>query len=274
MQPIETLEARRMMSVNVLQQGGFVSVDGTNGSDHVTIENNGSNGLRIKDGQTTKNLWGVEIVRIELFGGTDRLVVKSPLTHIRYDINMGSGDDFIEPNGGEYFIQGGDGSDEVSYAKFGIALYLTNSGNDFSGYLNSTRDDKIFADVEHIRGGSGNDQIFGNAGMNRLKGGPGHDQIYGGGGTDFLMGEAGNDLLHGGIGSDYFWGGKGSDTFYANEIGLGGVGWPAEKDWIVGDDTWKKNDAGSYDVLHADWTDVYDKPSVEKVYLPIFVFHP
>ncbi|MBC8107667.1 MAG: calcium-binding protein [Anaerolineae bacterium] len=56
-----------------------------------------------------------------------------------------------------------------------------------------------------LRGGSGNDTIFGSAG---------NDQIWGDAGDDSLLGNAGNDFLAGGAGNDEMDGGPGSDIKY------------------------------------------------------------
>ena len=58
--------------------------------------------------------------------------------------------------------------------------------------------------IEHGRGGSGSDQILGNALANRLEGGLGHDTLQGGAGDDTLDGGAGNDRAEGGEGTDRF----------------------------------------------------------------------
>ncbi len=51
------------------------------------------------------------------------------------------------------------------------------------------------AQVEHLTGGSGNDDLTGSTVTNILRGGPGADRIEGRGGRDSLFGEAGADNL-------------------------------------------------------------------------------
>jgi hypothetical protein len=53
-----------------------------------------------------------------------------------------------------------------------------------------------------VRGGAGNDVIFGSYG---------HDALYGDAGNDFIVGGPGNDLLVGGAGADNLYGGAGND---------------------------------------------------------------
>jgi len=75
--------------------------------------------------------------------------------------------------------------------------------------------------IENAVGGSGNDNISGNAFANNLQGGLGNDNLSGKIGNDFLSGGGGNDALNGGdnndilngdSGNDNLKGGKGEDT--------------------------------------------------------------
>lgn len=72
-----------------------------------------------------------------------------------------------------------------------------------------------------IRGGAGNDVIWGNSGENRLFGDEGNDRIIGGAGNDVIVGGAGNDTLNGFGGDDIFcFGGNwGNDTVLQDESG-------------------------------------------------------
>jgi hypothetical protein len=58
-----------------------------------------------------------------------------------------------------------------------------------------------------VRGGAGNDFIFG---------GYGNDQLYGEAGDDAIFGSVGNDLLVGGDGRDSMYGGAGNDRMIAD----------------------------------------------------------
>lgn len=77
--------------------------------------------------------------------------------------------------------------------------------------------------IENAVGGSGSDEIQGNAADNILRGNAGNDRLYGNAGNDFLDGGAGADLLDGGSGDDrvaydpgdvqsQVFGGSGNDT--------------------------------------------------------------
>jgi hypothetical protein len=73
-------------------------------------------------------------------------------------------------------------------------------------------DDISTAYQEELRGGIGNDRIYGGAGNDDLIGNEGADALFGGEGNDFLFGNANNDELHGGAGIDNLQGGNHDDT--------------------------------------------------------------
>ena len=69
------------------------------------------------------------------------------------------------------------------------------------------------AGADLLDGGAGADRLYGGAGDDTLKGGAGADRLYGGAGDDTLKGGAGADLLDGGVGADTLTGGEGKDWF-------------------------------------------------------------
>ncbi|MFO7854584.1 MAG: M10 family metallopeptidase C-terminal domain-containing protein [Paracoccaceae bacterium] len=71
----------------------------------------------------------------------------------------------------------------------------------------------LLAGNDRIKGGGGDDDLFGGAGRDKLKGGRGDDSLDGGDGRDKLFGGAGDDLLDGGLGRDVMRGGAGADVF-------------------------------------------------------------
>jgi serralysin len=73
--------------------------------------------------------------------------------------------------------------------------------------------------IENATGGSGNDDIVGNAANNVLTGNGGDDDLTGFGGNDTLIGGAGNDWLDGHIGADIMRGGSGNDIYYIDVTG-------------------------------------------------------
>ncbi len=74
-------------------------------------------------------------------------------------------------------------------------------------------------DVGEAITGAGDDAIDGsqNHGGNQLRGGPGNDLIFGRGGNDALYGGSGRDRLNGGSGKDYLTGGAGRDDLKARD---------------------------------------------------------
>ncbi len=77
------------------------------------------------------------------------------------------------------------------------------------------KDDRIDggAGADLLDGGDGADRLYGGAGVDALKGGAGADRLYGGAGDDTLKGGIGADLLDGGAGADTLTGGEGKDWF-------------------------------------------------------------
>ena len=69
---------------------------------------------------------------------------------------------------------------------------------------------------ENLTGGSGNDLLIGNAGVNDLTGNGGDDILVGLDGIDLLTGANGRDILIGGNGSDTLDGGADDDVLVAN----------------------------------------------------------
>ncbi len=104
-----------------------------------------------------------------------------------------------------------------------LAVLNTNTGaqsraNVFNSLLNAG---DLRSLIENATGGSGKDQLRGNAAANALLGNDnsdslfgfgGRDQLDGGNGGDRLDGGNGNDIMIGGTGSDRLIGGSGTDT--------------------------------------------------------------
>lgn len=77
-----------------------------------------------------------------------------------------------------------------------------------------------------LRGGKGDDLLYGGDGKDVLKGGKdndllygerGQDELRGGQGDDRLIGEDGNDVLYGGAGDDVLYGGNDADILYGGQ---------------------------------------------------------
>jgi Ca2+-binding RTX toxin-like protein len=90
-------------------------------------------------------------------------------------------------------IEGGVGTDTISFAAFSQALAISLSTP--STYISTGNGIFNFAGFENLIAGSGNDALTGNSLANSLNGG---------GGSDLLNGLGGNDVLVGGLGDDTF----------------------------------------------------------------------
>ena len=123
----------------------------------------------------------------------------------------GAGNDRLRGDGGDDFLRGGGGDDNLRGGA-GADVYSGGPGSDLADYLNSEEavklsigdgaadgarreHDDIRADVENLRGGSGDDSLRGSAGENWLHGNAGNDRVRGGPGDDRLYGDAGSDSL-------------------------------------------------------------------------------
>jgi Ca2+-binding RTX toxin-like protein len=127
-------------------------------------------------------------------------------------LNGGDGDDsFAEGsaiNGGDVF-NGGAGTDTVDYSSRTADLTVTMDGSAADDGLDSEQDN-VKADVENVKGGTGNDEITGNTSANTITGGTGNDTLAGGVGNDvfieYTLGalgvSTGNDAISGGAGVD------------------------------------------------------------------------
>jgi Ca2+-binding RTX toxin-like protein len=126
----------------------------------------------------------------------------------------GSGDDTIRSGQGSNQISGGPGIDLLDYDDVTAPLRLDLYRGVCTGFGSSSVEY-----IENVRGGSGNDTIFGDGGKNELRGNLGDDDITGGDGDDTLVGGPGNDDLYGDTGDDTLEGGDGDDTL-AGGIGI------------------------------------------------------
>ncbi len=163
----------------------------------------------------------------DLYGGSGNDVLNGDL-----------GNDYFTNDGGNDTINGGSGIDsykaDYSYASSGLTMtYDTATGSgtitvgtetdtftsieSFYGFKGTEYNDVIFGGTENeyyeggLKGGSGNDTISGNAGIDHIYGENGNDVLNGGDDSDDLYGGDGNDVLNGGAGSDNILGGNGND---------------------------------------------------------------
>ncbi len=130
----------------------------------------------------------------------------------------GEGDDIFIANEGVNVYQGGAGDDAliinsstVQNIAFSIDLGAGTDtfGNTYAGIENidgGTGDDQLFGDAEAnvLIGRAGDDTLVGNLGGDVLEGGEGDDSHAGGSGDDLLIANVGNDTFDGGAGIDTY----------------------------------------------------------------------
>ena len=154
------------------------------------------------------------------------------------DVIGGGGDDFIISNGTNQNLQGGDGSDEVSYRSsvsgISVALDSGQLGWSTNGRGGNAEGD-LLSGIESVDATNFDDVLYGDGYRNSLRGRQDNDRLFGGDGGDTLLGNQGADLLEGGAGADTLDGGSGNDTatyrssksgvyVYLNSPTQGGIG--------------------------------------------------
>jgi hypothetical protein len=209
---VDQLESRTMMSASLVN--GVLTVSGTAGHDHLTVEQGSAgiyvmeNGVRtniMSSGKAVQTLSATSVKSIVMNGydGHDHLGVSFTLGTKPAKFYGGDGNDEVVGGYGNDQIWGGAGNDTIS----------GRNGNDYihGGTGNDT-----------LKGGSGNDEIicaddtdtaYGNSGNDTLSGGEGSDNLYGGSDKDQLAGGTGDDGLFGGEDADTLTGGTGDDRF-------------------------------------------------------------
>ncbi len=149
----------------------------------------------------------------------------------------GQGDDQVIANAAVNELDGGPGSDTVSYvgSDAGVRVDLdagTGVGghaqgdalSNFEHVVGSAHADELRGDelANRLAGGAGDDTLYGNAGADTLDGGAGNDQLYGHEGDDHLRGDGGADVLEGGAGADTLEGGSGENSaaYRGSDVGV------------------------------------------------------
>ena len=139
-------------------------------------------------------------------------------------LDGGDGNDSIDGGAGADTLTGGSGSDTYTADENDIIVELVGGGFDT---VLSARSHTLAANVENLTlsgtavNGIGNDidnVIGGTAVFNLLRGGDGNDRLFGFGSGDQLFGDGGSDILDGGDGNDELDGGAGNDDM------VGGLG--------------------------------------------------
>ncbi len=122
-------------------------------------------------------------------------------------------------------LDGGTGIDSVSYSSRTANVAVTIGAGANDGTIdtdplvlgNQSEGDNVFAGVEQVTGGKGDDTINGDVSAETLTGGVGDDTMDGNGGADLLSGQGGDDTLTGGPAKDILSGGPGADLFHTRD---------------------------------------------------------
>ncbi|MCA9246532.1 MAG: hypothetical protein KDA42_05435, partial [Planctomycetales bacterium] len=268
---LETLESRRVLSVESVVDGGTFEVFGTPENDEITAYVEGDL-LIVQVNESSASVPSALIDHLVIHGlaGDDAIAIRDSVgqtTAITGDagndrisgsqqadrIDGGTGDDAIHGHGGDDTIQGGPGNDllyggrgndtiqgdplDVSPSPVGPVAVVDTSAKVAVHTLET--DAQTTADlraVDTAPAAQFNDIIYG---------GPGDDTLAGNAGNDLILGESGNDRIGGGSGNDAMLGGEGDDTISGgagNDAFAGGDGDDSLSggegdDWIFGDAT-------------------------------------
>jgi Ca2+-binding RTX toxin-like protein len=166
--------------------------------DDTLIGNDGADALDGSGGTDTTRYDGGVDYTIDLRGGASSGGDAAGDTYAnmeRFITNSGN-DTFLMGDTATY-VEGGSGTDTVSYETAGAVTFnLAGSGS--VGWANGD----TYSGIENATGSNSNDSITGTSGANVLRGLNGSDRLDGGDGNDTLIGGAGGDTLIGGDGSD------------------------------------------------------------------------
>ncbi|MBY0499786.1 MAG: hypothetical protein K2P74_09315, partial [Nitrosomonas sp.] len=217
------------------------TINGTSGSDTISVADNGADFDVTLNGNTT-GPFADDTIIVNGGSGSDTVDL-SALTSasgvISVTVSGGAGNDtltgstlddtFLVSGSGEGsdVYDGGDGSDTIKALSDGTLIQLAgdfgvdnnietitadgkanvtvlgDSGNNTLDFTSTTLDGVV------VNGGSGNDVITGNAFDNTIRGGAGNDTLNGAAGNDTFQ------VSGSGEGSDVYDGGDGSDTIKA-----------------------------------------------------------
>ena len=259
----DSLEPKVLLSAASfsVNASGFLSVDGSNAGETITVQDNGTtveidcDGTVTDTGVAAGSLAGV---RLSGRGGNDVLTIDDSLAGLKNQIYGNDGDDILNGTSGDDLLRGGDGVDTYNAGdgddRLNVGGLDTTPINGGDGYdrITYVGDDGgtlglnlVSSDVEYVSGSAngdvidltgqtvnaivlgreGDDTITGGSGNDTLRGGDGIDTLLGGDGNDNLIGEAGADVLDGQGGNDraaYNNSDAGVDVSLASGLGSGG----------------------------------------------------
>ncbi|WP_298196289.1 right-handed parallel beta-helix repeat-containing protein [Novosphingobium sp.] len=193
-----------------------VVIEGTAGSDRLTVSAVGNSRVEAGDGNDTiygggngnnalhggkgDDVYFVRSVKDKVIeqadGGIDTIATSINLEMANHVENLRVEGEDLTVSGNDLAnrMTGSDGIDTF-YGMGGADTLLGLDGDDF------------------LSGGDGNDNLNGGDGADVLYGDAGNDTLVGGDGNDLILGGAGNDLIQGGSGANTLTGGLGADEF-------------------------------------------------------------
>jgi Ca2+-binding RTX toxin-like protein len=144
-------------------------------------------------------------------------------------VDGGVGNDTLIAGTGTDKVIGGAGTDLADYSARTENLKLDLDGIADDGVPATAttpgENDMLYADLENLTGGKGNDWIVGNGLNNIIRGGAGNDTLEGSSGNDTLYGDAGLDRIYAQSGDDTIYARKPTGSLVAdNDIVDGGIG--------------------------------------------------
>ena len=104
------------------------------------------------------------------------------------------GDDLLEGGAGTDSLDGGAGLDTVDYSTLTTAILANLAAGTVSFPGQPWAAERLIS-IEGVRGGSGDDTVYGTEGADSISGGAGNDSLGGQAGDDTLIGGTGTDTL-------------------------------------------------------------------------------
>lgn len=151
----------------------------------------------------------VTSISIDGLNGNDTITVDDNVV-VNTTIHGGKGNDTIKGGGGDDTIYGDAGNDTID-SSAGNDTVFGGSGNDNIHCGDGTDTAHGDAGNDNIWGGDDDDVIYGDNGKDSIDGEAGNDTCHGGNGSDLVHGGDDNDELYGDNGNDKIWGGNGND---------------------------------------------------------------
>ncbi|NMQ27230.1 matrixin family metalloprotease [Candidatus Accumulibacter phosphatis] len=182
---------------NTLDGGtGNDTMLGGDGNDYYYVRDSGD---IVSESNATASTGGTDLVYSYLSSYTLGANVENGriVTSTAANLSGNSLNNFLYAGAGNNVIDGGAGSDTVSYyygvgGTTGVIVSLATTAAQATG---GSGTDTLTA-IEHLRGSNHADKLTGNSGANRLEGYAGNDTLDGGSGNDTMLGGDGNDYYY------------------------------------------------------------------------------